>query len=52
MLPNNITIARACINQKWYHRLYVDREKIKDFETIEELYQYVKENYINKELEV
>lgn len=46
MLPDNIKIVRACVNQKWYYRLYVDSNEINDFETIEDVYAYIKEKLI------
>lgn len=52
MLPNDVKVIRACVNSKWYYRLYVKMEMIKDFETIEELYHYVKENHTENELSI
>lgn len=44
-IMDNIKIVRACVNQKWYHRLYYRGEMINDFFTPEEAENYARKHY-------
>jgi hypothetical protein len=44
---DNLTIVKATVNQKQYFRLYINQEKIHDFETLAEAIDYLMKEVSN-----
>lgn len=45
---DNLTIVKATVNKKHYYRLYINQEKITDFETLAEAIEYLMKEVSNE----